>query len=950
MRLLVLTCSIAALVTAVPALAQAPAAPSAAAASSGVTVAPLNYTERTLPNGLRVLSVRDTSTPNVAVQVWYGVGSKDDPAGRSGFAHLFEHLMFKQTRNLKNEQFDRLTEDVGGFNNASTNDDYTDYFEVVPANHLQRILWAEAERMSNLVVDEAVFKSERDVVKEELRSRVLAQPYGKLFYVYLPQVSFTVSPYARPGIGSIEDLDAATVDDVRAFHATYYRPDNATLFVVGNFDQAQLDRWIDQYFAPVEKPSRPLPRVTAIEPDRTGPAREWTVWEPNTPLPAVLMTFPSPPASDPDMPALMVADAILSTGESSRLYQSLVYEQQLAQQAFSFISPSQQPGAYAVAAILADGKSAEEGERSLRAELARLRDAPVTDAELAEAKNTLVTEALQERETADGAARMLARATILYGDPARVNAMIGDLQKVTAADVQRVARKYLADEKRAVVRYLPEEGKPADAPTYGVAPTVVTSPLGSPAGVEIVRPAPDTERVQPPAPGEPLDVRPPAPIEQRLANGLRIVVAQDRDVPLVTARLNVAAGGAADPAGKPGVASMTAALLTKGTPTRSATRIAQEIEALGGSLAADATYDASSLDLTVKADQLEPAMAVFADVARNAVFADEELERLRQQALNDLQVALSDPGTIASYAAARAVYGAAPYGAVLTGTEKSLTALTTGDVKGFHGARWRPENATLVISGDITPERGRALAQRLFGDWRGAGPSPAPVVAAAGQPVPPRVIVIDLPKSGQAAVAVARRAIARKDQRYYPALVANSILGGGYSSRLNQEIRIQRGLSYGAGSSVAFRREPGPLVASVQTKNESAVEVVSLVLDAMRRLGQEPVRPDELTARKSVLVGGFGRTIETTDSTATLLSGLAVQQVDLSEVGRYVSNVQAVSSDQVRSVAAELFDPEPASIVVVGDAQAFLPALRAKFPQVEVIPVSALNLDSPALK
>src|SRR4030095_1508979 len=229
-------------------------------------IAPIAYQSRTLANGLRVYSIRDMGSSNVSVQVWYDVGSKDDPRGRSCFAHLFEHMMFKATRNLVAEQFDRLTEDVGGYNNASTNDDYTNYYEVVPANHLQRLLWAEGERMNSLVIEPGFFTSERDVVKEELRSRVLAAPYGRLFYLYLPQISYDVHPYARPGIGSIEDLDAATIEDVRAFHATYYRPDNAVLVVSGNFDQAQLDRWVDQYFGPIARPTAVIPRVRAVEP------------------------------------------------------------------------------------------------------------------------------------------------------------------------------------------------------------------------------------------------------------------------------------------------------------------------------------------------------------------------------------------------------------------------------------------------------------------------------------------------------------------------------------------------------------------------------------------------------------------------------------------------------------------------------------------------------------
>jgi zinc protease len=308
-----------------------------------VAVPPIVYKQRTLANGLKVYTSRDATTPNVTVQVWYGVGSKDDPEGRSGFAHLFEHLMFKSTRNMPNEFFDRLTEDVGGFNNASTYDDFTNYYEVVPANHLQRLLWAEAERLGSLVIDEAVFKSERDVVKEELRQRVLANPYGRFFALNITQASFADHPYKRPGIGSIEELDAATVDDVRAFHQAYYRPDNAALIVVGNFDEAQLNAWIDQYFAPLKTPAAPIKQVTTVEPARTGP-KVVTTYGPNVPLPAVAMTWLAPAAADPDVPALAVLDAILSAGKSSRLYDSLVYDQKIAQSIFSSAPSNAQPG------------------------------------------------------------------------------------------------------------------------------------------------------------------------------------------------------------------------------------------------------------------------------------------------------------------------------------------------------------------------------------------------------------------------------------------------------------------------------------------------------------------------------------------------------------------------------------------------------------------------------
>src|ERR671928_1086826 len=221
----------------------------------------LKFTDRTLANGMRVLTAPDSSSPTVAIQVWYHVGSKDDPPNRSGFAHLFEHIMFKSTKNMKSEMMDRLTEDVGGFNNASTNDDVTNYYEVVPSNYLETLLWAEADRMGSLNVTDKNFPSERDVVKEEFNTSVLAPPYGRLFYA-IDKDSFAVHPYHRPTIGSKEDLDAATLEDVRAFHSTFYRPDNAVLIVVGDFDQQQLDAWADKYFGKVAKPSAPIPRVT----------------------------------------------------------------------------------------------------------------------------------------------------------------------------------------------------------------------------------------------------------------------------------------------------------------------------------------------------------------------------------------------------------------------------------------------------------------------------------------------------------------------------------------------------------------------------------------------------------------------------------------------------------------------------------------------------------------
>jgi zinc protease len=416
----------------------------------------LRFTDRSLENGLRLLSVADHSSPTVAVQVWYHVGSKDDPPNRSGFAHLFEHIMFKSTKNMKSEMMDRLTEDVGGFNNAFTQDDVTVYYEVVPSNYLETLIWAEADRLSGLNVDEANFKSEREVVKEEYRQSVLAPPYGKFEYL-LQQKSFVAHPYKRPTIGSIEDLDAASLHDVQEFHSTYYRPDNATLVVVGDFDPKQLDAWVDKYFGGIAKPNLPLPRVTIKEPPRESESRV-TEYGSND-LPAVGLTYLTPRESDPDSKALEVADAILSSGESSRLYHSLVYTQQLAAEVDANSETREDLSLFVLFAILSEGKKTEDVEKSLLAEIKKLQDAPVSAAELEKAKNQIVTEQLEKLETSNGKALALGEAAVLLGDPARVNTDLERLQAVTAADVQRVMKKYFSDNNRMVLYYLPESSK-----------------------------------------------------------------------------------------------------------------------------------------------------------------------------------------------------------------------------------------------------------------------------------------------------------------------------------------------------------------------------------------------------------------------------------------------------------------------------------------------------------
>jgi zinc protease len=459
-----------------------------------------------------------------------------------------------------------------------------------------------------------------------------------------------------------------------------------------------------------------------------------------------------------------------------------------------------------------------------------------------------------------------------------------------------------------------------------------------------------TPQATPPPPAPPRSVQFPKPVEKTLANGLRVIVIERTTSPLVTAQLVIKNGGEVDPPELAGLSNMVGDLITKGTEKRSATEIAEEIEALGGSLYSSTRWDSTRVGVDVMSSKIGPAVDILADVVRRPTFKDEEIERLRQQTLDELTVELGEPGSIARYVAARIVFGDAPYGQPLAGTPESIVRISRNDFLQYHSRWYRPDNAILVLGGDIKATSAFALADRYFGDWKKPAeplptlPAPKPVVATE-----PRVVVVDKPDAGQAAVLVARTGITRNDPDYFRGLVANSVLSG-YSGRLNQEIRIKRGLSYGAGSQLDTRRNVGPFVASAQTKNQSAVQVAELLLGEVGRLATAPVPDIELNPRKAVVVGNFARNLETTAGLVAQVATLAVYGINFDEINRYIGNVQSITAGDVQRFAGSHLDAKTTSIVIVGNAKEFLPELRQKYPQVEVIPMAQLDLNTALLR
>ncbi|MGH9692376.1 MAG: M16 family metallopeptidase [Candidatus Acidiferrales bacterium] len=436
---------------AVIALFAAGFAASLAAQRQGAEVRPpkLDFTTHTLSNGLRVILLENHSVPVINLQVWYHVGSKDEQPGRSGFAHLFEHLMFKGSAHVGPDEHSRIIEAVGGFDNAETSDDTTNFFETFPSNYLERVLWLEADRMGSLNVDETNFKSERQVVEEERRVRVDNQPYGSL-EEDLRAAAFTVHGYHHTPIGSIEDLNKATIEDVRDFFNTYYKPNNATLVIVGDFNSDQALSWTKEYFEGIPASTKPIPRLDTPEPPQTA-EREVNKSYSNTPLPAVVIGYKIPARYTADAYALDLASDILAGGESSRLYQSLVYKDQIAVEAAGFGNFTEDPNLFWAYAIMNQGHTAQEGEKAVVDVLDGLKEKPMDDKELEKAKNQEISGFILGRDTDEEKAVALASAAVIGKDAGLVNTELERYLKVTPADIQRVAQEYFVPQHATVL-------------------------------------------------------------------------------------------------------------------------------------------------------------------------------------------------------------------------------------------------------------------------------------------------------------------------------------------------------------------------------------------------------------------------------------------------------------------------------------------------------------------
>jgi zinc protease len=897
---------------------------------------PVKYTEYRLPNGLRVILHEDKSTPIVAVNLWYHVGSKNEEPGRTGFAHLFEHMMFQGFAGYDDDYFKPLQE-AGGTLNGSTNPDRTNYWQVVPSNFLELALFMEGGRMKGLLeaMTEEKLANQRDVVKNEKRQNYDNRPYG-LVSARIAEIMYPKDhPYHWLTIGSLEDLTNASMDDVKGFFRRYYTPNNASLSIAGDFDPAKARQWVQKYFGdipagkPVEKlnPAQPVLtreiRDTML--DRVSLARQYMAWH-------------GVPTYHADEAPLDAAASILGGGKSSRLYKILVYERQIAQDVSVANPSSELAGRFMVVATARPGASQAEIEKIIGEEIARLQNEPPTAEEVARFYNEIEANRIYSLQTVGGfggKSDQLNAYAIMRGTPGWFEQDLARYRKVTPADVQRVTRKYLSNPK-LVLTVLPAPR----TPTTSMAAPAVRPVVGSAAGASNVTAssggdialevAPDTgKRAALPKPGPDPVFRLPQPKRAKLSNGLDVVIVEHSEMPVVAMQLIVRGGASADPMARAGVASLTADAIDEGTTTRDALALAREFDAIGARLSTSADWDNNSLAMLTTTRQLDRALSLFSDVLVNPSFPESDVSRLRSQRLTALAQRRDDANTIASNVFNRLLYGERhPYGHSSFGEQSSLEKITRADLVDFYRRYYRPNNSTLVVVGDISAEALVPRLERSLGSWA-RGDVAKIDVSAPAQRDSAILYLVDKPGAAQSVITIGSVGVPRSTADYYPLLVMNTILGGQFSSRVNLNLRENKGYTYGARTGFDYRLGAGPFSASAGVQTAVTKESIVEFLKELRGIrGDIPVTQQELEFAKQSIIRGFPRTFETPQQIAGRLVALELYGLPANYYNDYIQRVSAVTLSDVQRVARQYLDPSRMAFLVVGDRTVIEKGLR----------------------
>jgi zinc protease len=864
-----------------------------------------------LKNGLTLLVHEDHKAPIVAVNLWYHVGSKNEKPGKTGFAHLFEHLMFTGSGHFQaggnQRAFFEAMEQVGATDlNGTTSEDRTDFFENVPTNALDVALWLESDRMGSLLgaVDQAKLDTQRGVVQNEKRQNE-NQPYGKVWELITKGTAPPGHPYSWTVIGSMEDLNAASLDDVREWFKTYYGAANAVLVLAGDIDTNTALAKAEEYFGdipsgpPVARYEQWIPRIPGtrreVVSDRVPQARLYKVWN-------------IPRYGERDEAYLELVSDVLASGKTSRLYKRLVYDEQLATDVSAYVDAREISSQFVIEATARPGGDLARIEKAVDEEVAKFRSAGPKAKELERARAQELAAFVRSTERVGGfggKSDILAMNETYRGRPDFYKVPLQYMRQARPRDVQNAARRWLTDDV-----YILEVHPYPDYAAAGAA----------------------VDRSRLPLPGAAPEIRFPALERTNLANGLKIILAERHATPIVNFRLQVNAGSAADQLARPGTARLAMDMLDEGTASRSALEISDELASMGATLSAGSDLDTSTVSLSTLRATLDRALDVYADVILHPSFPEADFKRLQKQALARIEREKTEPASMALRVLPRLLYGGGhAYGNPLTGsgTASSVAALTRADMQKFHDTWFKANNATLIIAGDTTMQEVVPRLEKLFGGWK-PGEVPAKNVADVERPAKATVYLVDRPGSIQSMIFAGEVAPPKANPQEIAIETMNNVLGGTFTSRVNMNLREEKHWAYGARTLIWPARGQRPFIAYAPVQSDKTSEAMVEMDKEMRGiLGARPISDEELsTAQKNETLKLPG-SWETDGAVVNSIGELVRFGLPDDYFTTYPGKVRALQVSDLEKAAAEVVHPNQLVWVVVGDRAKIEPGIRA---------------------
>jgi len=883
-------------------------------AGAAVAAPQIKYEKYTLKNGLEVILAEDHRLPLAAVDLWYHVGPANERAGRTGFAHLFEHMMFEGSLHVGSKEHDRYLEAAGASDiNGTTDFDRTNYFETLPSNQLELALWLESDRMGYLLgkIDRERLANQRDVVRNERRQSVENTPYGlveeELFHQLFPRNH----TYYADVIGSHRDVEAAQLDDVREFFRQYYSPNNASLTITGDIQPAQAKAWVEKYFGSIPS-GPPVPKITAQPPQIRSQRRSKITDQ--VELPRIYMGWVMPSIFQPGDAESDLLAHILGVGKTSRLYKALVYDKQIAQDVSVQNSNLLLGSVLELQVTAKPGVKPEDLEKAIDEQLEKIRSEGSTQAELDRARNLIETHMITGLERLGGfggLADRLNQYNQFLHDPGYLPKDLERYNRVTVADVKRLASERLKMSARAVVWGLPGE-RVVDDPAKA---TETASAKNS----ALTGTMPDEPwRAKAPAP-QPLG-KLSLPVAQtfKLSNGLTVLLVEQHQLPIVVAHVLVLNGSDANPVAKPGLAAFTSEMLPEGTERRSSLQVSDDAAQIGTSMRALTAGDDSLVDIRVLKPNASAAFDLLSDVVLHPKFDPAEIERVRKLRETDILQIQDDPEQLAIGVLHKMIYGPDhPYGYRNEGTIASIRSTTRQDLLQMWQAGYTPSNSALVLSGDLTLAEAHSLAEKYFGGWAGSQtkhePPPVTNQVKAG------VAIVDKPGAAQTFVLVGSAGVARSTADYVPIEVMNNILGGLNSSHINVNLREEHGYTYGGFSFFIYQRASGMFAAGGGMRTDVTGPAVHELLKEMDNIRNTAPTDEELKLAKGAFSQSLAGRFESAEQTANTVGELFVYALPLNYYEQLPVSINAVSAQDVERVAKKYIHPESAVVIGAGD-------------------------------